>query len=324
MKKQCPVVSFSVSIMVLITACGGVTDRTADEAAVASDCGSGGPLSGPGGDLGGPYLERTMVTVSGDERKFLLRLPTGYQEGVPADVVFNFHGSTVNALHQFQFGDFRELADQDGVILVMPDANKVFPDREHELSGYWDSAWEANLRVRDHDVDFILELVELLRTEYCTADFHATGMSAGGEIVSALACLPDSPFESFAPVTYLYHNAEECNSAAPRPLLYFHGSEDLIVPIEGSGHPWNDPPVTDKMQAWADHNVCQGPPSEDRISDEVVHYSWSGCAAPTEWYLVEGGGHTWPGGPEVPTLGHTTEDISASEVIWGFFFGAAD
>ena len=57
---------------------------------------------------------------------------------------------------------------------VVPDGNKIFPDRANPLANYWDSAWEANLRVRDFDVDYVLDLVETVKAEYCTADFQAT------------------------------------------------------------------------------------------------------------------------------------------------------
>ena len=69
------------------------------------------------------------------------------------------------------------------------------------------------------------------------------------------------------------------------------------------------------QQNLADHNGCEGQTLEERVGDEVIHYWWNGCAAPTEWYLIEGGGHTWPGGPAFPVLGHTTDDISASDLI---------
>jgi polyhydroxybutyrate depolymerase len=261
-----------------------------------------------------------LITSSNAERNWLLRLPSGYQAGVSADVVFNFHGATSNARSQSEYSSFDALADRDGVILVTPDANKVFNDPTHELAEYWNSAWEAKWRVRDFDVDFALELVELIKSEYCTGDFYAVGMSAGGDITTALQCLVDSPFKAFAPVTYRYYNATECKDAPPRPVISFHGSEDQVVPISGLGSPWFDPPVAHIMQEWAEHNGCDTQSIEDRVSDEVIRYQWVNCDAPTEWYLIEGGGHTWPGAVPAPRLGHTTEDISASELIWEFFF----
>jgi len=42
--------------------------------------------------------------------------------------------------------------------------------------------------------------------------------------------------------------------------------------------------------------------------------------AAVELYVVEGGGHTWPGAAiDVPVLGETTHEISATDLIWAFF-----
>ena len=38
-------------------------------------------------------------------------------------------------------------------------------------------------------------------------------------------------------------------------------------------------------------------------------------------YTVHGGGHTWPGGMQLPEwfVGRTTRTISATELMWAFF-----
>lgn len=261
-----------------------------------------------------------MRMSSGEERLFLLRLPESYAEDTMSDVVFNFHGATSNAQEQFVYGDFNALADRDNVILVMPDANKVFPDRDHELATYWDSAWEGTKRVRDHDLRFVIELVEKIQSEYCTGNFYAAGMSAGGDMTTALQCVTDGPFLAFAPVTYRYFHADECAAARPRPMISFHGTEDRVVPLEGLPAPWFDPHVGEIMQSWAEVNGCDPEVIEEPFTDNVTRYHWADCAAKTEWYLVEGGGHTWPGGSDPPIWGNTTAEISASEMIWAFFF----
>jgi poly(3-hydroxybutyrate) depolymerase len=40
-------------------------------------------------------------------------------------------------------------------------------------------------------------------------------------------------------------------------------------------------------------------------------------------YTVDGGGHSWPGGEPMPEwiVGHTTQDIDATRVMWEFFKG---
>ena len=36
-------------------------------------------------------------------------------------------------------------------------------------------------------------------------------------------------------------------------------------------------------------------------------------------YIVEGGGHTWPGAADVARLGNVTQEIDATDLIWEFF-----
>ena len=299
----------------LLVACSDASDEPA-----ALTCGSGGPLSGVGGDYNGPYMERTLVMDSGETRSYLLRLPLNYRELERSDVVFTFHGSGSNMLNQLVYSDFTGLADRDNVILVSPDANKVYDYSDNPLGQYWSSAWEANLRERDHDIEFILQLVQQLKAEYCTGDFFGAGMSAGGDMVSALQCLPNSPFKAYSPVTYAYYNAEECRDAPAAPMLYFHGTDDFVVPFDGSSEPWFDPPVPELLAHWAHHNGCDPQAREARVSPEVLQYTYRDCDAPVQWYLVEGGGHTWPGALPRPGLGYTTNDIDASELIWSLFF----
>ena len=115
-------------------------------------------------------------------------------------------------------------------------------------------------------------------------------MSAGGDMTTALECLVDSPFGAYGSVTYRYYKTDECEAAPPRPHISFHGTEDQIVPLSGIGPPWFDPPVPGIMQSWAEHNGCDAPSIEERVSDEVLRYRWANCEAATEWYLIEGGG----------------------------------
>ena len=238
-----------------------------------AECGSGGTILAEDGQLHRPYQEMSMTMSSGEERMYLLRIPDGYEEGVPSDVVFNFHGSTSNAVEQFDYADFTEQADRDNVILVTPDANNVYPDRDHPLATYWDSAWEGTKRARDHDLKFVVELVESIQTDYCTGDFYAAGMSAGGDMTTALQCVTDGPFLAYAPVTYRYFHEDECAGARPRPMISFHGTEDTVVPLEGLPAPWFDPHVGEIMQSWAEVNGCDADVIEEQFADNVTALS---------------------------------------------------
>jgi poly(3-hydroxybutyrate) depolymerase len=77
------------------------------------------------------------------------------------------------------------------------------------------------------------------------------------------------------------------------------------------------------MTTWAAHNGCDPKPVTTRISKEVLRRTWQHCKAATVLYIIENGGHAWPGNP-VPAFeaqfGHGTTDIDASALIFAFFF----
>ena len=73
------------------------------------------------------------------------------------------------------------------------------------------------------------------------------------------------------------------------------------------------------MAQWAKLNGCAADAAEQRISPHVKELVYPGCKVDTALYVIEGGGHTWPGGVDVPRLGATTKEISAAELIWAFF-----
>ena len=78
----------------------------------------------------------------------------------------------------------------------------------------------------------------------------------------------------------------------------------------------------ENMQDWAEHNGCNLTLKTERIADDVVLESYGGCkdGADVQLYVVEGGGHTWPGGRiDMPGAGRTTHSIDATELAWPFF-----
>ncbi len=109
------------------------------------------------------------------------------------------------------------------------------------------------------------------------------------------------------------------------PIVSFHGTDDKQVPFEGGTGSRLDLPVTatrDNMRGWAEHNGCNLTLQTQRIASDVVLEFYGGCAegADVQLYVIEGGGHTWPGASRnVAMLGSTTQSISATEIAWRFF-----
>ena len=81
-------------------------------------------------------------------------------------------------------------------------------------------------------------------------------------------------------------------------------------------------PIEESLQAWAVHNGCTGGPEDEWVAEHVRLLRYRDCdeGATVELYAVEGGGHTWPGASiDVPLLGMTTHEISATDLMWAFF-----
>lgn len=52
----------------------------------------------------------------------------------------------------------------------------------------------------------------------------------------------------------------------------------------------------------------------------MTRTTYQGLTAGAEVVVtVRGGGHTWPGRPSSATLGRSTQNVSANDLIWEFF-----
>ena len=110
------------------------------------------------------------------------------------------------------------------------------------------------------------------------------------------------------------------------PMISFHGTADRATPFTG-GRSWVAPrPFPDIKQwtsNWARRNRCAPTPLESVVAADVTRSEYQDCAdgAAVVLYTIIGGGHTWPGGGELPewALGPVNRNIDASSEMWTFF-----
>lgn len=126
---------------------------------------------------------------------------------------------------------------------------------------------------------------------------------------------------------------DDAQPARPVPVMHFHGMADRLVPPEGPGRMTPNflafHSLDETIAIWCRVNGCTGdptitkPPKRDEHEDtSVTRKSYGSGTAGAEVILFEiaGGGHTWPGQPSpLKLLGHSTQDISANDLIWEFF-----
>jgi polyhydroxybutyrate depolymerase len=127
----------------------------------------------------------------------------------------------------------------------------------------------------------------------------------------------------------------------PVPIIAFHGTADPILPYKGGGlnattiannnfYKGHEPAglpaplgIDASMKLWAEHNGCDPKPVETKVAAHVVRREWQHCEAPTVLYVVEGGGHAWPGKPFPQfesQFGTGTTEIDATNLMFRFFF----
>lgn len=150
------------------------------------------------------------------------------------------------------------------------------------------------------------------------------GSSIGGSLVYELGTLMADRIAAVAVVSGTMLVAAQAPSR-PVPIMHIHGTKDRRVPYEGGRGPAtsesNDwPPVQAGFEWWRAVNGCTAPPMVDETKPGVKGRLWRG-AADMELWLVEGGGHSWPGRRRDPASGEVAQaqGFSASEQIWRFF-----
>ena len=272
------------------------------------------PVPGPTtGDPSGDVVQ--SLTVAGVVRSYRLAVPARYSASRPTPLVLLFHGSGSDAIQTSLYTQLPEQAGRAGFLVATPDA----------IGGQWDL---SEPDAHTPDLAFVHALIASLSARYCV-DRHriaAAGISLGSEFGAIVGCTAAEGIAAIGLVAAEFP-LHPCRS--PLPVIAFHGTADPIVPYRSGGTGLFLPGVpspgsVENLTAWARLDRCAPLPHLARIATMVVRRTWTGCrgSSSVELYTVLGGGHTWPGSPvtlSAGTFGTTTEQISATALMLGFF-----
>ncbi len=167
---------------------------------------------------------------------------------------------------------------------------------------------------------------------------YFTGASNGGAMTLRVLCEAPELVAGAAVVIMHLPVGLDCPDGPPVPLMFIQGTDDPLVPFGGG-------PITvrgdtgrgavlsasDTLARFAWRNRC-GAYEEMALPDtypddgtRVRLRAYRGCARPLMQYIIDGGGHTWPGNRNrrwvEKLLGTTSLDISATFEIEAFFTG---
>lgn len=273
----------------------------------------------------------TAATSSGDtlremkfggvRRTYILHLPPSYDGSAPTPLVLNLHGYGSSGIQQATYSRFPALADSEGFIVVSPDG-----------AGEPQQWNVARLGTLPDDIAFVSALLDTLEAELCIdrGRVFAAGMSNGAAFAQQLACAMPERLTAVAAVAALVYPAA-CAADSPIAVIAFHGTEDACVPFGGGPVTCGRgsatvPPIEASALNWARHSGCDLVGSRVRLTEHVRSVAYSECDDETAvvLFVVEGGGHTWPGSIAVGRLGATTLEIDATAEIWQFFRGQAN
>ena len=278
---------------------------------------------------------RVDLAVGDQERWYLLTTPPPTTDPLP--LVVDLHGLMEGAEIHSIMTQFGPLAQQDGFVVAFPHGSGD-PVR-------WDADPAASPNA---DVDFLDAMIEQLGEQRCIDEsrVYATGLSYGAIMSTFLGCERSDTFAAIAPIDGITI-PEGCAPARPVPMLSSHGTEDPILLFNGGygdigglvegGEP---PPATTTpvdadadldgpgypaaVAEWAELNGCDGEFTDTDVTDAVVHRVYD-CPtdAAVEFYVVKGGGHSWPSSEFSSAIesivGPTTFDIDATALAWEFF-----
>ncbi len=252
-------------------------------------------------------------TFQGVARTYLLYVPRAYTGAEKVPLVFDFHGFGSNAVQQMVYGNYKPESERDDFLIVAPDG-QVPADRHFNLTG------EKGLQ---NDVQMVGALLDHIEATLCVdaRRVYATGMSDGGAMTSVLACQMSNRFAAFGPVAVVV----ACGGTRAIPITGFAGTADPVVPFNGGKIQCcgggQIAGASEAMTAWAKFDKCATAFTDTLLSSEVTRRTWSGCApgGSVTFYIIAGGGHTWPGSIPIASLGKTTNQIDASATLWRFF-----
>jgi len=265
--------------------------------------GTGG--EGTGGSDAGPCPSsgtltagnNTMsLTVGGNEYPMIVHAPPSYDGTTRLPVVFDFHGLGGDETQMQFLSGWASLGDTEGFITVFP--------------GGVDNAWNAGLCCSSTptDVEFVRAAIDTLNSEACIdiRRVYASGCSNGGGMSFRLACEAADVIAAVAPVDFdcvVGAGCGECSPARPITEVQFRGTDDSMVPYEGSGAFSG---AQNNLATWGDINQCTGSPAPLQQNSSCEAYPTCADGVQTILCTVQGGSHCG-----------SYSSFSIAQVAWG-------
>jgi len=274
--------------------------------------------------------EKKSVSDHGRKRTYRLYVPPTVSRDPPASLVLVFHGGGGQGSSMERLTGFDDLADREKFVVAYPDA----------VGAHWNDGRDVeafdSYRAKVDDVAFVASLIDAISAAQAIDPrrVYATGISNGAIFSNFLGARLADRIAAIAPVAGGLAEPIRSGFRPSRPVsaLIINGTEDPLVPYAGGAVSKTHGRVLgaeETARLWAEADGCGRDPAQNAPTAAVegcrtLRTQWAGGRDGTEVLLdtIEGGGHTWPGGPQyLPRLviGRACPRPDATKEIWEFF-----
>lgn len=271
------------------------------------------------------------LQFGGRNRSYQLHVPPAVTGPMPLVIVM--HGGGGSAVPTIRMTRFDAQADQAGFLVVYPNGT----DRSRALlnrmgkPGFltWNAGTCCGYALDNHvdDVGFIRAVVRQVAGQYKVDSkrVYATGISNGAMMAYTLACEASDTFAAVGIVSGIVSDPD-CKPVRPVSVIAFHGTADHNIPIDGGVGDKafikdNRPPVQNSIDFWVKADGCNSTPQQShQIKLDIRTYRGCRDGTAIAYYVIEGGGHSWPGGERLSYMLDAPSDaVNATHVMWQFF-----
>jgi len=268
-----------------------------------------------------------VLLYDGQEREYILYVPSSYNATSEFPVLFSFHGGSGYAEDFIYTNDMRPIADTANFIAVYPQG-AIDPDGGT-------TSWIHKAPTDHDDIFFIEAIIEDLNEDYLInqSRIYACGYSEGAIFSYELGCRLNHKIAAFVAVSgsmladYYRNDIYQwgpCAPVHPTAMMLIPGTNDDNPHSNYNGFSYYDLPlymsVDEITSYWSNYNNTDTNPILSELPNintsdgsNVERYSWlngDDCVAVEELKVINGG-HDWPG-----SFGNM--DINASQEIWNF------
>ena len=292
---------------------------------------------GAGSFRRGQAVRRT-IEVDGRERTYYVYVPKSTRRPMPLVMVLhgggNFAGNKARQMERYT--RFNTIADREGFLVCYPLGFKGnWNDGRKDV---FTAAHQENI----DDVKFLRRVVSAIAKEYPLdrSRVFITGISNGAIMSHRMAAEASDLVTAIAPVVGGMADAvaDSFHPKYPVSLCVIQGTKDPLVPFDGGtiGYRFGRKrgriiSTSETVEKYLRLNRITGQPTVKELPDtdpsdgtttKVRTYPPGRTGARVQVYVVENGGHAWPGRPAYlgeRWIGKVSQDFDGVEAVWRFF-----